>query len=150
MSRKRVRQKLPSKIKKHKLLVQFIEYMIGGGVFFWTGYGTFALFYSGLQFDWLIAKMIGDAAGFSANYFIQRYWAFADPRLATMNRDVRRRYIVLSTIDFAIDYALVATLKHNGASPYIGFWVSAFFFTGWNYVFYRFWVFSPTWSLRSK
>jgi putative flippase GtrA len=150
MASKHISQKLPPKVRKHPLLVQFVEYMIGGGVFFWTGYGTFALFYSGFRYDWLIAKMIGDAVGFSANYVIQRYWAFADPRLASMGGEVKQRYIVLSLIDFAIDYAMVATLKHNGVSPYFGFWVSATFFTGWNYFFYRFWVFSPTWKLRSK
>lgn len=124
----------------HPRIVQLIEYFIGGGVFFWSGYGTFALFYSGLKTNWLVAKLVGDAVGFSANYIVQRYWAFADPRLA--DNQVKRRYLILSVIDFAIDYALVGGLKHYGLSPYIGFWVSAAFFTGWNYFFYRFWVFA--------
>lgn len=150
MGRRNVRQRRPQRAGQRKLMVQFVEYMVGGGVFFWSGYGSFALFYSGLRYNWLVAKMIGDVVGFSANYFIQRYWAFADSRTAGVGKDVRQRYIILSAIDFAIDYALVATLKHNGISPYIGFWVSAAFFTGWNYFFYRFWVFSPSWRLRSE
>lgn len=129
------------RFRHHRLVVQFIEYCIGGGVFFWTGYGTFALCYSGIGLNWLVSKIIGDALGFSVNYLMQRYWAFSDPRLAAADSKVKTRYIILTIVDFAIDYALVGSLKHYGVTPYIGFWVSAAFFVGWNYFFYRFWVF---------
>jgi hypothetical protein len=32
-------------------------------------------------------------------------------------------------------------LKSIGISPYVGFFISAGFFTAWNYLWYRFWVF---------
>lgn len=85
--------------------------------------------------------MAGDVVGWTLNYLLQRYWAFA-------NRDFKKRegaalfkYLVLTACNFALDYAIVGGLKHIGISPYIGFIISAGFFAVWNFVWYRFWVF---------
>jgi hypothetical protein len=41
-----------------------------------------------------------------------------------------------------IDYLIILGLKKIGISPYIGQFVSAGFFWGWNFFWYRFWVFT--------
>lgn len=128
--------------RHHKLLMQFLEYMVGGGVYFWSGYGTFALAYSVVGWDWLWAKMLADVVGWTLNFLIQRYWAFRDPRLAGQLQSVRR-YVAITIVNLGIDYAIVSGLKHLGVSPYLGMFISAFFFTAWNYFWYRFWVFDP-------
>lgn len=122
-------------------LVQFGKYWIGGNVYFWTGYGVFALCYSGFGWDWLPAKIVGDVIGLSANFIIQRYWAFNDPSLKGKTVQISIKYIATMALSLTIDYLIVGVLKHLGVSPYIGLWVAATFFTVWNYLWYKFWVF---------
>lgn len=115
--------------------------MVGGGVYFWTGYLIFAIGYSGFRFNWLWAKMIADAVGWTLNYLIQRYWAFANPKLNSQPIKVTGRYLMLTALNFIIDYSIVASLKHFGVTPYAGLFISSGFFTIWNYLWFRFFVF---------
>src|SRR6202042_894127 len=57
---------------------QFYRYIVGGSIYFWVGYGLFALGYSALHWWWLWAKLLGDVVGWSLNYVVQRYWAFSE------------------------------------------------------------------------
>jgi putative flippase GtrA len=132
-----------SDLKKHKRVIQFIEYMIGGGVFFFSGLAVFAILYSGFHIDWLIAKLIADAVGWTLNFFVQRYWAFNDPKLANKTLKTGKRYTIITIANFALDYAIVASMKAAGISPYIGMLTASLFFTLWNYLWYRFYVFDP-------
>src|SRR6266576_5424389 len=120
--------------------VQFLEYMVGGGVWFWSGYLVFAICYSGFGWSWLWSKMLADLIGWTLNFLIQRYWAFNDPRLAHKAFKISRRYIIITGVNFAIDYLLIWGLKSVGVTPYIGFFISAVLFTGWNYLWYKFCV----------
>ena len=128
------------KFARHEV-IQFVEYMIGGSAYFWSGYVVFAICYSGFGWRWWPAKMLADAVGWTLNYLIQRYWVFSNPRLARKEKVVAGKYTVLTAINFGLDYALIGGLKALGISPYIGFFISAGFFTVWNYAWYRFWVF---------
>jgi putative flippase GtrA len=122
-------------------LIQFAEYMVGGASYFWSGYAVFALCYSGLHWSWFPAKMLADAVGWTLNYVIQRYWAFKNPALDQHETATITRYGVVTAVNFGLDYAIIWGLNHIGISPYIGFFISAAFFTVWNYIWYRFWVF---------
>lgn len=128
---------------KHKRIIQFIEYMVGGGVYFFSGLAVFAILYSGFHMDWLYAKIIADAVGWTLNFFVQRYWAFNDSELKNKTGSTGKRYVLITLLNFAIDYAIVATMKHYGITPYIGMIAASIFFTIWNYLWYRFWVFDP-------
>ena len=126
---------------KNKTAVQFGKYMIGGNVYFWSGYAIFALGYSVLHLWWLWAKIASDAVGWSLNYLAQRYWAFASdhPRLSEMQHVAR--YLFIESIGFILDYAIIGGLKAIGITPYVGFFISAGFFTVWSYLWYKYWVF---------
>ncbi|HKR82374.1 MAG TPA: GtrA family protein [Candidatus Saccharimonadales bacterium] len=126
---------------KHTYLVQFGEYMVGGGLYFWSGYGIFALCYSGLHWNWLPAKIAADAVGWTLNYLVQRYWAFAKQGKKLSEIEHILRYLTIESVGFVLDYFLIAGLRHFGITPYIGFFISAGFFTVWSYLWYRFWVF---------
>jgi len=120
---------------------QFLEYMVGGTVYFWSGYIVFAAFYSGIGWDWLPAKMLADVVGWTLNYLIQRYWAFNSKSLNRHERRTAGKYVAITLLNLALDYLIIWGLKAVGVSPYIGFFISAAFFTVWNYLWYRFWVF---------
>jgi putative flippase GtrA len=120
---------------------QFAKYMAGGSLYFWVGYGVFALCYSGLHIYWLWSKMAADAIGWSLNYFVQRYWAFNSEQLKLSEMQHLGRYVSIESIGFVIDYAIIAGLRSIGITPYIGFFISSAFFTVWSYLWYKYWVF---------
>lgn len=128
------------RLSRHNI-VQFLEYMVGGTIYFWSGYVVFALCYSAFSWDWLPAKLAADVVGWTLNYLVQRYWAFNNKDLKKHEARTAGRYILVSIGNLGLDYLIIWGLKSIGVSPYIGFFISAGFFTFWNYFWYRFWVF---------
>lgn len=126
---------------KHPRIVQFLEYLVGGASYFLTGYAVFAVCYSGLHWNWFLAKMAADVVGWSLNYLVQRYWAFNNSLLKKHEGRTAGKYALLTLANLWLDYLIIWGLNSIGISPYIGFFISAGFFTVWNYIWYRFWVF---------
>lgn len=124
-----------------KLLVQFLEYFVGGNVFFYSGYAVFSLCYSVFRWHWWLAKLLADVIGWTLNYIVQRYWAFKKKSLYGHEEVNRGRYVLISAIDTVLDYGIVGGGVGLGLSPYFGMLAAAGFFTVWNYMWYRFWVF---------
>jgi putative flippase GtrA len=130
-------------------LRRFAKYMVGGGAYFWIGYGVFALCYSGLHWAWLPAKIAADIIGWTANYFVQRFWTFAD-RVSLSEMQHAGRYVFIEAIGFVLDYLIIYGLQAIGVTPYIGFFVSAAFFTVWSYLWYKYWVFPESGGTISR
>jgi putative flippase GtrA len=129
--------------KWSKLTEQFAKYMAGGSLYFWVGYGVFAVCYSGLHWSWLPAKILADAIGWTLNYLVQRFWAFSDQvHLSEMQH--ASRYVFIESIGFILDYLMIWGLTSIGITPYIGFFISAGFFTVWSFLWYKYWVFPET------
>ncbi len=129
--------------ERERQIKQFIKYMVGGSLYFWVGYTVFALCYSGLQWNWLPSKIMADAIGWTLNYLVQRFWAFSDQvHLSEMQH--AGRYVFIESIGFVLDYAIIWGLKSIGITPYIGFFISAAFFTVWSWLWYKYWVFPET------
>jgi len=126
--------------KGRKISPQFVKYIAGGSLYFWVGYGVFALCYSVFNFNWLPSKIAADAIGWSLNYVAQRFWAFSGQHhLSEMQH--AGRYVFIESIGFGLDYAIIGGLKAIGITPYVGFFISAGFFTVWSWFWYKYWVF---------
>jgi len=121
-------------------VVRFAKYMAGGGAYFWIGYGVFALCYSVFGWGWLPAKIAADVIGWTANYLVQRLWAFSD-RAHLGEIQHAGRYILIEVVGLGLDYLIIWGLAALGVTPYIGFFISAGFFTVWSYFWYKYWVF---------
>lgn len=115
--------------------------MAGGSLYFWSGYAVFALGFSVLHWSWLWAKLAADIVGWTLNYGVQRYWAFVGPSRHVSEITHIGRYLFIEIIGFGLDYAIIGGLNHLGVTPYIGFFISAAFFTVWSYLWYKHWVF---------
>ncbi len=141
------KQKQPQK-RRHRVKSlgrQIVEYMVAGGAFFWSGYIAFAIFDSVLQWPLFVAKQLANLIGLTINYILEDQWVFRKKK-ARVPYDQRRttRYIIITIINFGIDYLIVAGLKDLGISPYLGQFASAGFFTVWNFMWYKYWVFAHT------
>jgi putative flippase GtrA len=141
-----------AKLKKRqrKLLIQFIEYCVSGGAYFWSGYLIFFLADKGLHWNLWWAKLSANVVGWIVNYTLQRYWVFNNKGLKGHQTQVTGRYAVITIVDFILDYLIVAGLKNFGISPYLGQFASAGFFTFWNYLWYRFWVFPEKFTKKVR
>jgi putative flippase GtrA len=120
----------PARYKQ--LIAQFGKYMAGGSLYFWAGYLVFAACYSGLHWSWLPAKILADAIGWSLNYLVQRLWTF------------RGQIHFIESIGFVLDYLIIGGLNALDVTPYLGFFISAAFFTVWSWLWYKYWVFPET------
>lgn len=121
---------------------QFVKYMIGGGVWFWSHYAAFAIFYSLVGFGWLLAKILSDMVGWTVNYAVQRYWAFSHPDLVKHSKaKMSARYAVVMASHVVLDYLIVGGLYYAGLTPYLGIFVAATLLIGWNWWWYKHWVF---------
>ncbi len=118
----------------------FFKYWLGGSIYFWSGYIIFAVGYGFLHWYWLLAKIIADGISWTLNYFIQRHWVFSHQSHFTEKKHIKR-YILIESIGFIIDYLIIWGLKTIGITPYIGYFISAGFFTVWSYLWYQYWVF---------
>jgi putative flippase GtrA len=121
-------------------LNQFLKFWAGGSLYFWSGYAVFAVCYSVFGWGWLPAKVAADIIGWSLNYLAQRYWAFAGQHHL---REVEHlaRYLFIESIGLILDYLIIGGLSVIGITPYIGFFISAGFFTVWSWFWYKYWVF---------
>ena len=134
----RVLGKLP--LNHQATVKQFGKYLTGGGVYFGLGYAIFAIGYSGFHWWWLWAKLLADSISWSANYLVQRFWAFSKQHhLSEMQH--AGRYLFIESVGFVLDYMIIGGLKAVGITPYIGFFISGLFFTVWSWFWYKYWVF---------
>jgi len=123
-------------------LTRLISYSITGGAWFWSGYLMFAVAdqYLGLSLWW--AKLLANITGITVNFILERTWVFKENRRHKRLTVVTERYFFLTLANFVIDYLIIRFLKdYFGVSPYIGQFVSAGFFYGWNYLWFKYWVF---------
>lgn len=132
-------------LKKRQMreVKRITEYMISGGAFFWSGYAAFFVFDALLDWTLFWATSLSYLIGWTVNFLLQRYWVFDNPRLKKHELEVTGRYIAISLVNLVINYGILWSLKQAGVTPYIGQFVSAGFFTVWNYLWYKMWVFSP-------
>ena len=133
----------PKKLRAE--VTRLIEYSITGGAWFWSGYLTFAICDQvfGLSLFW--AKLIANLVGITVNFVLERVWVFNSGRRNKKLTVVTERYFILTVINLFVDYLIVRGLQeYLGVSPYIGQFVSAGFFYGWNFLWYKYWVFAAS------
>ncbi len=131
-------------------LQQFAEYMVAGGAYFWFGYFVFFGLDKGLHWGLFAATMVSNLCGWTLNFILQRYWVFKNPKSRGHMGEATSRYIIITVVDFGLNYLIIYGLKKLGITPYIGQFISSAFFTGWNYLWYRYWVFPERYQPKHK
>jgi len=127
--------------QQRKLIIQFVEYMVSGGVYFWVGYLLLDYLYYARHWSLWWSTIISNVIGWAVNFTLQRFWVFNNKALKDHQTQVTSRYILITLVDFLMSYAILYSLRKVGITPAIGQFISSAFFTFWNYLWYRFWVF---------
>lgn len=135
---KKITKKAKNRAKK--LVIQFAEYMFTGGVWFWSGYVIIVSLDDYIGLFW--ANLLGNAVGITLNYLLSRYWVFKTKKKSKSN-DKAVRYIVYTALNaFLLNFLILYGLENGlGIDPAIGQFIASGFFTIWNFVWYKLWVF---------
>jgi putative flippase GtrA len=108
------------KKRNRKVLIQFAEYMVSGGVYFWVGYALLDYLYYAAHWSLWWATIVSNIAGWSVNFILQRYWAFNNKSLKSRQTEVTTKYIFITLVDFLLNYFILYGLKMVGITPAIG------------------------------
>lgn len=120
-------------------LKRFVEYFVSGGVWFWSGYALIVLLDNHIGLFW--ANLIGNAVGITLNFILERYWVFKTKNPAKLGI-ATKRYIVYTALNaFLLNYFILYGLRSVGIEPEIGQFIASGFFTVWNYIWYKTYVF---------
>jgi len=130
------------KKKEEREVRRGVEYLVSGGAFFWSGYVVFIglNMWLGPAYLW-ISTSASYIVGWIVNYLLQRYWVFDNPKLAKHETEVTSRYIVISLVNLALNYLIIWYWENLGFRVELGPFIAAGFFTIWNYLWYKLWVF---------
>ncbi len=133
-SKKKIRQRSKSELQR------FVEYFVSGGVWFWSGYIIIVTF-DGI-IGLFLANLIGNAVGISLNFLLERYWVFKTKKPAKL-AIAAKRYVVYTALNaFLLNYLILLGLRDGlGIQPEFGQFIASAFFTGWNYFWYKVYVF---------
>lgn len=125
--------------KTRKLITQAVEYMIAGGAWFWSGYIIISILDDKIPLFW--ANFIGNAVGITINFILNKYWVFKTKKQSDL-LNTTWRYVVYTLLNaFLLNYLILAFLRNIGIEPEIGQFIAAAFFTVWNFIWYKLWVF---------
>jgi putative flippase GtrA len=132
------------KKSQRRELKRITAYMVSGGAQFWSGYAAFAVLDLVLGVAFWPARVLSYTFGVIVNFYLQRFWVFKAKRISKKQINVSaEKYYALMFTNFLIDMVIVGVLYEVfGVSAYIGQFVSAGFFTVWNYVLFKMWVFA--------
>lgn len=133
---------------RRKLVVQFVEYMVSGGVYFWVGYFILLYLYHVAHWNLWWSTIVSNLIGWTVNFLLQRFWVFNNQSLKGHQTQVTGRYIFITLVDFVLNYLILKGLTKIHIDPAIGQFISSGFFTVWNYLWYRFWVFPETFKRK--
>lgn len=134
-----MKQKRKLKKKQRQELKRIIEYFVSGGVWFWSGYILIVLLDEPLGL--FAANFIGNSVGITLNFLLERYWVFKT-KSQTKLMLAAKRYVIYTALNaFLLNYLILLGLKDMGIGVEIGQFIASGFFTVWNYVWYKLWVF---------
>lgn len=147
---KMVKRKPKNKLWREVIKGSVIQYLVTGIVVFYSDYLVFWVAYSLKNWSIVQAQAVAYVVGVVTNFLLERYWVF---KHQTKNEPVRKetgRYVVILIVNYFLTVAILELLESFGISPLWGKYAAAFFFTFWNYVVFRFWVFKGNPQKRKK
>lgn len=126
-----------------KNVIQFIKYNLAGNVLFWGTYGLFFVFDKLLDWPVITALAVASILAHIAYFMVSKDWVFDETGTGHKTRRELVRFGLFMGLNYFLNIAIIYWLeKYFHISPYIGQFLSAFFFTLWSYIGLKYWVFA--------
>lgn len=135
--------------RRRQTLLEFLRLNIAGFVFFWSTYGLFFLFDKVLRWEEWIALAIASLLAHGIFFYLDKKWVFTDNAKQRKTHQELTRFFILMTINYFLNLGIVLGLSQFGISPYLGQFAGPFFFTFWNYFWFKWWVFKAPQGVKS-
>jgi len=125
-----------------KYLVEFIKLQLTGNILFWGTYAGFFLLHELAHWNETPALAIASICAHVLFFIINKEWVFNDKTGKRKTSSEIIRFVLFMGLGYLINLGIITGLSHYfGITPYIGQFVAALFFTVWNFIGLRFWVF---------
>lgn len=139
MTAKKQNKKLPA------LAVEFVKLQLSANILFWGTIGGLFLLYEIAGWGQTIALATASIVAHILFFLVNKEWVFDD---ITGKRKTSReivRFVLFMGLNYIINLGIVTGLGYYfGLNPYLGQVVAALFFTVWNFVGLKYWVFQDT------
>lgn len=131
-----------NKKKYLKLLIEFIKLQLTGNVLFWGTYIGYFLLHELAHWPDLPSLAFASLFAHGLFFLVNKQWVFDDKTGKRKTSQEIIRFILFMGLNYFINIGIITGLQHYfGVTPYIGQFVAGFFFTAWNFIGLRFWVF---------
>lgn len=125
-----------------KLVVEFIKLQLTGNILFWGTYVGYFLLHELAHWPDLAALAFASLFAHALFFLVNKEWVFDDKTGKRKTSQEIIRFVLFMGLNYFINLGIITGLQHYfGLSPYVGQFVAGFFFTAWNFIGLRFWVF---------
>lgn len=123
--------------------IEFIKLQLAGNILFWGTYLGYFVSDKVFHEPSIVALAIASLAAHCLFFVVSRDWVFdADGGKKSAQQIVR--FMVFMGFNYFLNLGILYSLEHfYHISPYIGQFISSLFFTVWNYIGLKLWVFEP-------
>lgn len=139
---------MEEKIKKQLTLanlIQFIKLQIAGNILFWGTYAGYPVFHEWLQWPEMAALATASIIAHILFFIADSEWVFNEKGKNGKESKTTAeivRFVLFMGLNYFINLGIIWMLSHYfDLTPYIGQFISALFFTLWNFVGLKYWVF---------
>lgn len=135
--------------------IEFVKLQLAGNILFW---GTYIGYFVGREvvgWDSMTALVISSLCAHFLFFLANKEWVFEDETGKRKTGVEAVRFIIFMGLNFFINIAIITGLdNYYDIDPYIGQFISAFFFTIWSFVGLKYWVFRdvkhPALTIKTK
>jgi len=132
----------PRKRSFLKFVVEFIKLQLAGNILFWVTYVGYFVLHELVHWSDVPALATASLVAHLLFFIANKEWVFDDKTGKRKTSSEIVRFVLFMGLNYFINLGIVTGLdSYFGITPYIGQFVAGLFFTVWNFVGLRFWVF---------
>lgn len=121
---------------------QFVRLQLAGNILFWVTYLGGAFLHEVLGWSNTAAIPTASIVAHLLFFFANKNWVFSTKTGKQKTNDEIMRFVIFMGFNYFLNLTIVLGLeRYLSITPYIGQFISAFFFTFWTWLGLKFWVF---------
>lgn len=122
--------------------IEFVKLQLAGNILFWGTYIGYFLLFEVAEWGYLEALVTASLVAHFLFFIANKEWVFEDETGKRKTSVEAVRFVLFMGLNFFINLGIITGLKeYFDITPYIGQFISAFFFTIWSFVGLKYWVF---------
>lgn len=122
--------------------IEFVKLQLAGNILFWGTYIGYFLLFELAGWGYMEALVTASLVSHFFFFIANKEWVFEDETGKRKTSVEAVRFALFMGLNFFINIAIITGLQqYFDISPYIGQFISAFFFTIWSFIGLKYWVF---------